>query len=577
MELKPTLSLYTVSPPIWLLAGILLFFAWRWSIRHHKVSSNGEPPLVPYLIPWLGHGFSLINDINGFVEWVRSSFPSSGAVTVQVAGRHLYLIFDAKLASQIYRRSDNFLFDPFNLMVFRTTGGTKNDLEIAQNGARLVKTDPNVVVDGTHFMHGFHIMTKNHLSGEFLEELTRRFIETLCKEIDRNFPISKNGKPEWRTMDLCHLIKSLWTHASIEALMGTNIYTFWPEIDDWIWEFDSTFPMIIAQYPSLLFPKPYKVREEGIRKLIDWERMAREAEEEGKIKSDDPNRLWDPYWGHAYSREASKFYAKFGVSERGRAGNKMGIIWGIAANAIPVAMQVINQTVLNPTTLEELHSEISRCQTGPLSLDMGKVTTQPKLKSMFLEALRWATASPSPRVVREDCEIGGYRFKSNSMVMIPARILQLEPATWEIPGNEQSKPDLFWPERFLDGDQEHEAHRVDENIEAEANHIAGAPSSPEELKPRRVQVEPISGPKSKDIQRRILSLRPFGGGTTICSGRHFATNEILGGLATLLLRLEIEVIDEELIKHGVPQPDLRKQGGLFPDRPLMVRVRRRMS
>jgi cytochrome P450 len=246
------------------------------------------------------------------------------------------------------------------------------------------------------------------------------------------------------------------------------------------------------------------------------------------------------------------------------------------ANAIPIAMQVMNQAVLNPSLLSELRAEIFKSQTGPKSFDMKKVTTQPKLKSVLLEALRWATASPSPRVVREDCELGGYHLKAGSMVIIHSRTLQMDESTWSIPDHPESAPSEFWPERFLDGDEEGEANRVDEIKEAEDNYAAEAFNDKSRASKNTI-VEPISGPKSKNTQQRMLALRPFGGGTTLCPGRHFATNEILGGLAALMLRLEIEVVEEELRKNGAPMPDLKKQGGLFPDRPLMVRMRRRRS
>src|ERR1700722_11760446 len=125
-------------------------------------------------------------------------------------------------------------------------------------------------------------------------------------------------------------------------------------------------------------------------------------------------------------------------------------------------MQVMNQAVMNPSLLVELRAEIAKSQTGPTSFDMKKVTSQPKLKSIYLEALRWATASPSPRVVRKDCEIGGYQLKVNSMVIVHSRTLQMDNATWEIPGHPESDPTQFWPERFLDGDEENEANRINE-------------------------------------------------------------------------------------------------------------------
>jgi cytochrome P450 len=231
----------------------------------------------------------------------------------------------------------------------------------------------------------------------------------------------------------------------------------------------------------------------------------------------------------------------------------------------------MNQAVLNPTLLSELRTEISKSQTGPTSFDMGRVTNQPKLKSIYLEALRWATASPSPRIVREDCELGSYKLKGASMLIVSSRVLQMDKATWQIPGVPESDPALFWPERFLDGDKKLEEERADEVAEAIGDEKSGSSQR------KFANAEPISGPKSKDTQQRMLALRPFGGGTTLCPGRHFATNEILGGLAALMLRLEVEVVEEELERIGVPKPNLMKQGGLFPDRPLMVRMRRRRS
>ncbi|KAL2008818.1 hypothetical protein VTN00DRAFT_7012 [Thermoascus crustaceus] len=490
--------------------------------------------------------------------------------------------------------------------------------------------------DGRRILHDLHTLASIHLSGEALDELTKRFIETLCEDIDRRFPPRDNKDDdddgddnEWEILDLCTYVKSTWTHASITALFGSSIHTLWPDIDTWLWDFDAHFQKIVSRMPRFLFPRAYALRDEGLRMCMFWEEEALRAEKEGmissykKIEGDNENdgALWDPYWGHRYTRLRAKRMMENGISARGRAGNAISLLWGLNANAIPVAMQVINQSVLNPSSLlTDLLAEISTCQTGPVSFDMSKITTRPKLRSVYLEALRWATASLSPRVVREDCELEGcgyrYRFRANSMVIVHSRTLQMDPATWEIPGRPESDPVRFWAGRFLldeDGDKDDdtntntnsndgEAERMDEIAEAEAEYIADTTTTvaitstnnnnsdkPSPVTNERILIKPISlGPKPKSStktdtttpqkqqqQQRLSSLRPYGGGTTLCPGRHFATNEILGGLAALLLRLEIEVIEEELVRNGVPQPDLMKQGGLFPDRPLMVRVRRR--
>lgn len=167
------------------------------------------------------------------------------------------------------------------------------------------------------------------------------------------------------------------------------------------------------------------------------------------------------------------------------------------------------------------------------------------------------------------------------MAIVHSRTLQTDEEAWLVEGKPESHPSKFWAERFLDdGDDDHtEALRVEENAEAETNYSADVIKHPipdTSRLPKNKAVEPVSGPKSKTIQKRMLALRPFGGGTTLCPGRHFATNEIMGGLAALMLKLEIEVDEGELAKRGAPMPDLSKQGGLFPDRGLIVRMRRRV-
>lgn len=198
-------------------------------------------------------------------------------------------------------------------------------------------------------------------------------------------------------------------------------------------------------------------------------------------------------------------------------------------------------------------------------------TSSPKFKSVYLEALRWATASPSPRVVKHDIQLGDFYLKKGNMAMVHSRTLQMDFKTWYIPGIVESRPENFWPERFLtDDDTAAEANSVSENAEAEmrySNDVKKTEASKQEKAAQKV--------KEREEKKRTLSLRPFGGGTTLCPGRHFATNEIMGGIAALLLRLEIEVLPEELKRNGPPVPALKKQGGLLPDRGLMVRVRRR--
>jgi ATP-binding cassette subfamily D (ALD) long-chain fatty acid import protein len=258
----------------------------------------------------------------------RKLFPSSPVVSVQVAGRHLYLILDSKLASQIYRKPNLFVFNPFNILVWRVIGATKEDQKIARIGAQLVEDNPTPPGDTRRVLHDSHMMAVNYLSGEPLGEITRRFVEALCEDIDRRFP----STTEWETLDICDYVKTTWTHASTIALFGSNFWSLWPDAGPWLWDFDASFQKIVTQMPRLLFPKPYAIRDEGLKRFVQWEEEARKAEVEGKIEgSDNDDRFWDPFWGHIYARKNMKLMAEAGVSPVCRAGLNIGLFWGVSS------------------------------------------------------------------------------------------------------------------------------------------------------------------------------------------------------------------------------------------------------
>lgn len=226
--------------------------------------------------------------------------------------------------------------------------------------------------------------------------------------------------------------------------------------------------------------------------------------------------------------------------------------------------------VSNKPALPILIAEMRNAQTGPATLDMPNLLVQPHLKSLLLETYRWATASPGVRVLQHDTELGGYTLKTGGMIYIHTRSLQTDEQIWTS-SDKSIRASDFEATRFLDtNESSYEADRVAESAEAEKNYLNSGKTI---SKPKNTDI--FSGAKDKDTQERMQALRPFGGGQTLCPGRHFASNEILAGLTAMLLKLEFEVDQASLENNGFPKTDMRKQGGLFPDRKFMVRVRRR--
>jgi cytochrome P450 len=71
----------------------------------------------------------------------------------------------------------------------------------------------------------------------------------------------------------------------------------------------------------------------------------------------------------------------------------------------------------------------------------------------------------------------------------------------------------------------------------------------------------------------IQSMNPFGGGVTLCPGRHLAVNETMIFIATALRRFDIQLVEGQ--KEAKPLTSYPVSGVYPPDRDVSIRVRLR--
>jgi cytochrome P450 len=139
------------------------------------------------------------------------------------------------------------------------------------------------------------------------------------------------------------------------------------------------------------------------------------------------------------------------------------------------------------------------------------VNNTPLLNSMYQETLRYTSGALGVRKVEEDTVIAGYRFLAGSLVMMPARPGHFDS---EIFGNDMTE---FVPDRFIREDDKRSGRR---------------------------------NPGTK-------VLRAFGGGNTLCPGRHFAANEVLAFVATMVYRFDLEpVVGQVMAKPDMKAPQV---------------------
>lgn len=168
----------------------------------------------------------------------------------------------------------------------------------------------------------------------------------------------------------------------------------------------------------------------------------------------------------------------------------------ILTNTLPGAFWVVYHIFSDPAVLESIRNELStgvhEDNDGTCSIDLTHVKSScPILLSTFKETMRLHSTSTATRIAMEDYRLNGqYLLKKGSTVMMPSAVQHTNRSAW---GN---TVDQFHHERFLPGSK---------------------------------RVNPVV-------------FRGFGGGTTLCPGRHFATTEILMFSALLVLRFDIHPV-----------------------------------
>lgn len=164
-------------------------------------------------------------------------------------------------------------------------------------------------------------------------------------------------------------------------------------------------------------------------------------------------------------------------------------------NTVPTAFWTIGRIVENRELVAGIRAELVDVL-GPavgkptLTIDASVIRERcPLFASTFNEILRYVGSSISTLVVHEDVwiEDDRYLLKKGSWVQIPATAVHTDPEIW---GKDAGQ---FNPERFL----------------------------------KPFKVHPAAS-------------RTFGGGSTLCPGRHLATDEILAFTAMLLYTFDVD-------------------------------------
>lgn len=229
---------------------------------------------------------------------------------------------------------------------------------------------------------------------------------------------------------------------------------------------------------------------------------------------------------------------EYGITPWNAGRLEVGVLIGILANIIPTMFYMLIHMYHDKSLLRRIRNELEaaavKSDPDGRTRILRVVTLREKchlLHATFKEVLRHHALGATVRYVRDDTLLDGrYLLRKGMVVQMPLAVLHRDRGAW---GEDASD---FRPDRFL---------------------------------------QPGADDVGKGIrQASALAFRPFGGGTSLCPGRHVATLETMALAAMMVLRFDLEPVEGNL---SIPAPKQESMAtNVFPPaKDVRVRVLRR--
>lgn len=196
---------------------------------------------------------------------------------------------------------------------------------------------------------------------------------------------------------------------------------------------------------------------------------------------------------------------KYGATIDDMSRFEIGDCIGILVNATPTLFWSMLHIYSNPALLSSIREEVdahvaSQASDAKATYTICTSTLQedcPLLFSTFREVLRYRTHNATSRWVSEETMLADrYLLKKDSVLLMPGGVVHMDSSVWG------EDVDSFNPRRFLKHDS-----------------------------------------KSAKARLHPGAFRAWGGGSSLCPGRFFATTEITSVLALFVARFEVSPAD----------------------------------
>jgi cytochrome P450 len=460
------------------------------------------------------------------------SHPSLPIFTLPVPFSRIYIVTDPSLSAAVQRASKTLSFSPLVPDITkRVLGLDAPTVASVRSGLEPEPGEPH------GYIPDIHDMVYSYLGpGTDLSELTLAATAELAEQVSSQVAgMAESGRGVEPVPDLLVWIRHFVAVGTARFLYGAeNPLALDPALEESFWDFDHGLGgLLMGVMPSVTARKAHRGRELLAAAFAEYM-------EAGRYKNPDVSDI---------IRRRVEIADAHGWSIDGKARSEVSFLFAGIVNTATTTFWTALHTFARRDLLDAVRAELLANVVVPdtdktssvttLSIDALK-TSSPTLLAVMRECLRLGSDNYSTRLVKTDTELAGgqYHLKANSVVQIAGGVMHADTSIWG------PDADQFNPARFL---------KMQQGNGATESSTASAP-----------QVHPAA-------------FRAFGGGKTLCPGRHFATYEILAFVAMIVLMFDIEPLEGDGSELQIPSKDdsIMPVHILEPTKPVRVAVKLR--
>ncbi|KAK4173622.1 putative cytochrome P450 E-class, group IV [Triangularia setosa] len=520
-----------------------------------SLDNNSAVPKLPSTIPYVTNTYHYMTNMRTFLNRSRAHLlqTSKNIITWNLTPlTKVYLVTSPRHIQALFRPTPAISSDKFFHLIYENMWGAPaadqaKFLGDKSGRAKVPLPGYEDTPPEERYFARFHAIIHDNLAAtakaNMLAGVYQRFFG---EELEGKFPAVGEGV----VAGVGSLLNTHMANAATATLAGKGIMKRWPDLINWLWEFDEVAASLVWGLPRWMNRSSCEKRDSfrDACALYLKEEIAKGFNLQGEQAD------WEPVMGSSFQRELVRWMSETGFSYEAMGGAIMvTMIFGTNGNSIPVTIWCLMEIVKDRDLLEAVREEAmttydTDSDTGARSIVLQKLLVLPLLQSIYVEAMRLHVSMNVTREATAPFDLGGYRLEKGSLIQACTEISHLDEEVW---GDKEHPASEFWA----------------------ARHVKYTEETDKSGKVKRVPQFSMAG--------RQNDWFPYGGGISICPGRHFAKQEIMLTVAIIVTRFDLEFV-EWTNKDGTrsdrpAQNDVNYAGAAAvpPDREMKVRFTRR--